>query len=203
MARADLSLVFEPADLQAQLLADRQQIVQRQRHPAVAALCSAARSMSGKSLCRVSCQTRISNCANCLPVVAVWPSSSGSAILQQVVGEQEPRLERHRRQSAARGRLRLGRELGVLIQEPARRLAEDSRQHPSMSSEGMRWPVSIMLRYETDGAPAASICTQRADSSSSVRPLRLRSDRSLAPRKWPCRTRCTHVCEIHIVKFLM
>ena len=84
--------------------------------------------MSGKSLWRVSCQTRISNCANCLPVVAVWLNSSGSAMLQQVVGEQESRLQRHRGQSAAGGRLRLGRELRVLIQEPARRLAEDARQ---------------------------------------------------------------------------
>ncbi len=27
----------------------------------------------------------------------------------------------------------------------------------SMSSDGMRWPFSIMLRYETDGADVASI----------------------------------------------
>ncbi len=54
----------------------------------------------------------------------------------------------------------------------------------STSSEGTRRPLSIMLRYDTEGAACVSIWMQRVDSSSSVMWFCLRRARSFAPRKW-------------------
>ena len=53
----------------------------------------------------------------------------------------------------------------------------------SSSADGMRLPLSIMLKYETEGARRGLRWMQRAESSSSVSPLRLRTERSLVPRK--------------------
>ena len=57
----------------------------------------------------------------------------------------------------------------------------------SVSEEGVRLPVSTMLRYDTEGAFDGSRWTQRADSSSRVKPFRFRRVRNLEPRKCPCR----------------
>jgi len=74
--------------------------------------------MSGKLLWRVSCQTRISSCANCRPVVPVCESSSGSAFCSSS-------CEKRNAGPLRRGDL----EFRVLVEEPTGVLAENPREH--------------------------------------------------------------------------
>ena len=91
--------------------------------------CSAARSMSGKLLCRVSCHTRISSCANCRPVVPVCDKSSGNAFCSSSCENRNAGSERHRLETAALAIRRRRLDFGVLVEKPARILAEDSGEH--------------------------------------------------------------------------
>jgi hypothetical protein len=91
--------------------------------------CSAARSMSGKLLWRVSCHTRMRSCANCRPVVPVCDRSSGNAFCSSSC-ENRNAGSRGIASRPPRSRLRRrGLDLGVLIEKPARILAEDSGEH--------------------------------------------------------------------------
>ena len=123
------AVAVEPANLQTMALADRPS---RRPGSAASAACrtaSAARSMSGKLLWRVSCQTRISSCANWRPVVPVCDSSSGSAFCSSSCENKNAgssgMASRPPRSRCAGSHL----DLGVLVQEPARILAEDAGQH--------------------------------------------------------------------------
>ncbi len=192
--------------MQAVPLADRHHGVERRAASARLPHSSAARSISGKLLCRVSCHTRISNCANCRPGGAGLRQQLGQRVLQQFVREQERRFQRHGLQTAALARRGSRLDLGVLIEKPARILAENARQH--VQHLGGRHALAGLDHAQIGhrGAPAASICTQRADNSSRVRPLRLRRERSLVPEKMPLPDQARHTsprCEIHTVKFLM
>jgi hypothetical protein len=62
------------------------------------------------------------------------------------VREQECWLQRHGFQATALASRRHRFDGGVLIEEPARFLPEQSRQHVQQSEDGMRLPFSIMLR---------------------------------------------------------
>ena len=108
---------------------------------------SAARSMSGKLLWWVSCQTRISSCANWRPVVPVCDNSSGSAFCSSSCENRNAgssgmasRPPRSRCCGAASTAVFSSRnQRGVL--------AEDAGQHRrAVAADGMRLPVSTMLR---------------------------------------------------------
>ncbi len=107
---------------------------------------SAARSISGKLLCRVSCQTRISNCANCRPVVPVCDSSSGNAFCSSSC--------ENKNAGSSGMASRPPRWRGVATASTAVFSSKNQRESllkipasiSSISAEGMRLPVSTMLR---------------------------------------------------------
>ena len=109
--------------------------------------------------------------------------------LQHVLGKEERRLERHLRRTAARGRRRGQLEVGALVEEPLRVALE----HLGQKLEHFRARASACRSRSCSGRKPtararASRWMQRAESSSSVSPLRLRIERSLAPRKCPLRS---------------
>ena len=77
----------------------------------------------------------------------------------------------------------------------ARCIQRDARLAPSVSylsmiESGKRAPSQEVLELlaAVFQRQAQWFLDERADSSASVRPLRLRMERSLAPRKWPLRS---------------
>jgi len=66
-------------------------------------------------------------------------------VLQQLVRKQKCRFRAWLRDRPVRA-ARSGFDLGVFVEKPTRILAENAASISSMSAEGMRLPVSTMLR---------------------------------------------------------
>jgi len=102
--------------------------------------------MSGKLLCRVSCQTRISSWANCRPVVPVCDSSSGNAFCSSS-GE-----NRNAGSSGIDSRPPRWRDIGATStcvfssRNQRASLLKIAASISSIAGEGTRLPVSTMLR---------------------------------------------------------
>jgi hypothetical protein len=96
----------------------------------------------------------------------------GDRRLQQVLGKQKSRLERHARQAAGATLRRGGLYFRVAVEEPARLALKQRRQQPEHVFG--RHPLAALdhREVETDGALCGSSWMQRADKSSRVRPLR-------------------------------
>ena len=108
---------------------------------------SAARSISGKSFCCVSCQTRISSCAKFCPEVPVCSSSSGSA-WRSMAGEN--RNDGSNVVASRPGMAPGSVPAGAVSTLPSRNQSTGLPKTPAIIEstvrDGVRLPVSSMLR---------------------------------------------------------
>ena len=124
LAAAAHGRVIEPSHLQAVTLADRHQCIQGQRHLAAAALLGGALDV-GKAVVAGFLPDPDQQVRKLTARGAGLRQQLGQRVLQQFIGKQERRLERHGLEAAALPR---GRhlDLGVFVEKPSRIAPEDA-----------------------------------------------------------------------------
>ena len=185
LSRASTGLRSNQRRIEAVVLAQAHQVVGAERKPALAD--AFGRSLEiGKVVAR-HLLVRADQQVRELPAGgAGLRQQLGDRRLQQFLGKQERRLERHARRAAGALPLKRGR----LAFPDCRRETSAARAGTATTAGRARPPTAPACRSRScSGRRPTARCResswmQRADSSSRVRPLRLRRARSLVPRKW-------------------
>ena len=185
LSRASTGLRSNQRMARPWLLAQPQQVVGRERELALADALGRALEI-GEVVARHFLVRADQQVRELPPGGAGLREQLGNRRLQQLLGEQERGLERHAGRAAGASFAAPSASMsGVAVEEPARLALEQRRQQPEHLVGGH---ALAALDHARGTRPRAPLCEsswmQRADSSSSVRPLRLRSARSLVPRKW-------------------